>query len=57
MGITLRGLRTAVTEQCADDRERQAVGLRETRKAVPEVMLPDIGQARFGVLGPVDIYS
>jgi len=50
MGITLRGLRTAVTEQCADDRERQAVGLRETRKAVPEVMLPDIGQARFGVL-------
>lgn len=47
MGMALRGLRTAMTEQCADDRERQAAGETKTRKTVSEVMLPDIRQARF----------
>lgn len=34
-------------EQCAYDRKRQTIGQREARKAVPEIVLPDIRQARF----------
>ena len=47
MGITLRGLRSAMPEQCTDDRERQTIGQSKTRETVPEIVLPDIHEARF----------